>query len=81
MNKYIAKVFFETKTQVDFDVIPIHEVSKAEIENKLTLNSNTFVDFDLWDYTFSSEDYKKHGIQLFTIDEFFGEMNDANHTD
>ena len=65
---------------VDFDVIPVYEKSKSEITNKLELNSNTFTNFDLWDYTFSSEDYKNHNVQIFSIDEFFGDLDDVNDT-
>lgn len=80
MNRYITKVFFEMNGNVDFDVIPVYDKSKSEILKKLGLNSETFEHFDLWDYTFSSEDFKTHGIQIFTVDEFFGEMDDVNDT-
>lgn len=80
MNRYITKVFFEMNNTVDFDVIPVYEKNKSEILNKLDLNSNTFDNFDLWDYTFSSKDFKNHGVQIFTVDEFFGDLDDANDT-
>ena len=80
MNRYIAKVFFEHKGSVDFDMIPLYEISKIEIQKKLELNSNTFETFDLWNYTFSSVDYKKHGIQIFSVDEFFGDLDDIDNT-
>lgn len=71
LNRYIVKVFFDCDNSVVYDVIPVIETSKNEILRKLDLNSRDLKSFDIYNYTFYSEDYLKHGVQIFSIEEFF----------
>lgn len=74
-NKYLLKVFFTNKNSVDYDIIPVIEISKEDIKRKLEENVKVYQNFDLYNYTFNKDDLKNHGYIIYSIEEFFKNAN------
>lgn len=74
MQKYVLKAFFNTANGVDFEILPIFELSKEEVIRKLNENLSVYSKFTLYDFDWSAEEIAEFGLpEIMTVSEFWKE--------
>lgn len=72
-QRYVVRVFFENKGEVDMQLLPIHELSKEEVIRKIDTNKAMSDKFSLYNFDWDTKDINKHGYDILTESEFWGE--------
>jgi len=71
-NKYIMNVFFHDGNSATYDTIPVICESKQHVDDLLARNMQTYPgNFELFNYDFNTDDIKKYGYLVQTVEEFF----------
>lgn len=74
LQKYLLKAFFKTSNGVDFDLLPIFEISKEEVLRKLNENINLHKNFSLYNFDWCSDEIAELGMpEIMTVSEFWKE--------
>ena len=74
LQKYLLKAFFKTSTGVDFELLPIFEVSKEEVLRKLNENISLYENFTLYNFDWNSTEIAELGMtDIMTVSEFWKE--------
>lgn len=61
------------KGDLSIDTIPVIEKDAATIKRKIDECVAVVSEFTLWGFTFSTHDVNKHGYEVFTLSEWYGE--------
>lgn len=74
LQKYVLKAFFNTSSGVDFEILPIFEVSKEEVYKKLNENMSLYKNFSLYNFDWTTSELIEFGMpEVMTTSEFWKE--------